>query len=97
MTAGRSGMTFGQGGAGNDTKDGGAVNEDNVKDGVCSLLHFKPAFAHPCTSISQSRRCPWAPEVPWVPPAIVLCLYLDVRQQLHSMLYPQKSMARHSQ
>lgn len=27
-------MTFGQGGPGNDTKEGGAVNEDNVKDNV---------------------------------------------------------------
>ena len=32
--AGRSGITFGQSGPGKDTKEGGAVNEDKVKDNV---------------------------------------------------------------
>ena len=34
-------MTFGQGGPGKDTKEGGAVNEDNVKDGVSLLLSIQ--------------------------------------------------------
>ncbi len=54
-------MTFGQGAPGNDTKEGGAVNEDNVKDGVRLLLCFKPAFAYPFTSILQSFVCRESP------------------------------------
>jgi hypothetical protein len=51
--AGRSGQTFGKGAPGNDTKEGGAVNEDNVKDNVslafqstCLCIYFRATHSH---------------------------------------------------
>ena len=55
--AGRAGQTFGQGAPGNDTKEGGAVNEDKVKNDVRLPIHMQlPLYHHPHILFSASQQ-----------------------------------------
>jgi len=88
--AGRSGMTFGEGTPGNDTKEGGAVNEDRVNSDVRilrsdpgSFQHLQFTSSHSTWTDSQHIRADHCHDIGCKVPAIHPpdCCTADMQQQ----------------